>query len=307
MKRNLINAVIALCLFTASVFAACGSGVNGADNLITDVGWYFENTAPDYSNNNSTCSLIVFVHYRESIAANQIESFSITAPTGWRWTVGASDSEFGGGGSGKPYVAGRLLYGENPKAFPLGGVWTAEIRLRNGMTSSFQLTFHEPGSSSDAIRKYLYTKEDWTPAANQSDYIAALGRFPSEGYTVQYSSLEGGKITTTGLSAVRAVFLEAEPTAYNMFCWLFDVDRNYLGYTSAEYSTVDHSPTNLITADGELLISPSTTTAQTGQVDLSRVKYIRFVYNDGAQFAPQWHWAFDYRSISSLVPVVPVN
>jgi hypothetical protein len=145
--------------------------------------------------------------------------------------------------------------------------------------------------------------EDWAPLTNASQYIAALSRFPPQGYTVQYSSANGGSITTVGLSATRTSFLAAEPNAYNLICWLYDANKGYLGRTNPEYSTLDHSGTNLITANGELSIIPASTTSSAGNVDLSKVKYIRFVCFDGAQYAPSSYSTMDYRSISSLVVV----
>jgi hypothetical protein len=267
------------------------------------MGWYFDNAALDYYNNGSTCSLRIALYYSESIARDDIDSFSVTAPIGCQWTVVSSSSQLGTSSTGKPYIAKTLTYSMNPQAFPLAGIWTAEIKLKDGKTSSFQRTLHEPGSTDDATHTYLYTKEDWTPSTVPSQYIAALGRFPSQGYTIQYSADYGGSITTTGFSAVRANFLAAEPRAYNMYCWLYDVNKTYLGYTNPEYSMIDHSSTNLITADGEISIVSVATTSSTGNVDLSKVKYIRFVITDGAQYVPSSYSGMDYQSISSLVVV----
>jgi hypothetical protein len=243
------------------------------------------------------------LYYSESITSDEIDSFSVTAPTGSKWTLASSNSQFGTSSTGKPYIGKTLLYSDNPQAFPLAGIWTAEIKLKDGKTLSFQKTLHEPGSTDDATHQYLYTKEDWAPSTNPSQYIAALNRFPSQGYTVQYSADDGGRITTTGFSAVRSSFLAAEPRAYNMYCWLYDADNTYLGVTNPEYSFFDHSGSNLISADGELSIVPASTTSSTGNVDLSKVKYIRFLYTDGAQYAPSSYSNGDYRSISSLVTV----
>ncbi|MGD0822557.1 MAG: hypothetical protein ABSA71_17630 [Desulfomonilia bacterium] len=299
-------------LFILCLLVGCGGGGGGTTatntstesaSSITGMGWYFENSALDYYNNGSTCTLKVFLYYSESITTDDIESVSVTAPNGSRWSIALSNSPFGTSSTGKPYIIGSLLYSDNPNAFPLAGIWTVEITLKEGKTLSFQRTLHEPGSTDDATHQYLYTKEDWAPSTNPSQYIAALSRFPSQGYTVQYSADDGGSITTTGFSAVRSSFLAAEPRAYNMYCWLYDANYTYLGRTNPEYSTLDHSSTNLITADGEIFIVPASTisSAGSGYVDLSKVKYIRFVNTDGAQYAPSSYSSIDYRSISSLV------
>jgi hypothetical protein len=241
------------------------------------------------------------VYYSDSIALGDIESFSMTAANGWVWTIPAQNFQAGTSSNGKSYVGAGMYYVENPNAFPLAGIWTAKIQLKNGQTSSFQLNLHEPGSTVAATHQFLYTAEDWASSPNQSQYVAALARFPSQGYTVQYSSANGGSITTTGLAAVRTSFLATEPRAYNMFCWLFDANKVYLGNTTRAYSTQDHSSTNLITGAGELSITPAATTSSTGAVDLSLVKYIRFVYIDGAQYAPSSYSNLDERSITALV------
>ncbi len=311
MKKNAINIVLGLFVITAFILAGCGGGggtstpasTNPANSLITHVGWIFDNAAPDFANNGATCFLNVKVYYSESITTNDIDSFSLTAPNGWYWTISSSSAAFGISSTGKPYICTSIYYGDNPYAFPLAGSWIVKLNLKDGQTSSFLLTFHESGSSTAATHTYLYTKENWAPLTNPSQYIAALGRFPSQGYTVQYSSADGGNITTTGLSAIMTNYLVAEPNAYNLICWLYDVNKVYLGCTNLEYSGLDHSSTNLITSSGELSIVSASTTSSIGNVDLSKVKYIRFVNIDGAQYTPSSYSNLDYRSISSLVTV----
>ncbi len=315
MKKNIVNVLLGVFAAIVLVVAGCGRSSSGsgsgtaapapdpAPSIITDMAWYFQNEAPDYSNNGVTCTLTVILYYSESIAAGDIQSFSVTLQNGWQWTIASNNIRFGTSSSGKPYVSAKLYYGDNPQAFPLAGTWIARIKLTNGMSSGLQKTFHEKGSSADATHGYLYTKEDWAPSTNPSQYVTSLGRFPAEGYTVQYSASNGGTITTSGLSAIRSGYLATESSAYNLVCLLYDINKAYLGYTTTEYSLLDRSPSNLITADGELSILPVSAKSSTGQVDLSKVKYIRFVYNDGAQYAPSSYASFDYRSISSLVAV----
>jgi hypothetical protein len=307
---SIIRTVVTL--FILCLLVGCGGGGNASSqnpsesaSLITSIGWHFENSSPDYFNNGSTCHLIVTLYYIDSIATDDIVNYSMTAPTGSKWTVVPTNSDLGTSSTGKPYIRGSLLYTENPYTFPLAGIWTAEIKLKDGKTSSFQRTLHEPASTNDATHNYLYTKEDWAPSTDPSQYIAALSRFPSQGYTVQYSADDGGSITTTGFSEVRSSFLATEPRAYNMYCWLYDTNKTYLGVTNNEYSIIDHSGTNLITANGELSIIPASTilSAGSGNVDLSKVKYIRIVNTDGAQYAPSSYSNIDYRSISSLIAV----
>jgi len=301
MRRKLIMWCY---VFTLFCLMGCGGGSDSNDSkasLLKGMGWYIDNTAPDYYNDGSTCSMNVFLYYQESVAFNEIESFKISAPNGWVWQFTTSNMRTGTNGAGTPYVGGRLIFGGNPQAFPLAGIWTAEIKLKSGSISSFQRTIHEPGSAAAATYKYLFTKEDWTQT-DPAQYIAALGRFPSQGYTVNFSAADGGKITTSDLASVRADFLAAEPAAFNMYCWLYDADNNYLGYTYTEYSILDHSKTSLIGGDGELTILPASSIFASGTADLSKVKYIRFVYADGAQFAPAYS-TYDYRSISSLIAV----
>jgi uncharacterized protein YcgI (DUF1989 family) len=133
-----------------------------------------------------------------------------------------------------------------------------------------------------------------------------LKRFPAVGYSVHYSSADEGKITTTGFSAVQTAYLVAEPKIYNLFCWLYDENKTYLGNTTSAYSVTDHSRSGLITNDGEIsIVSAATIATNTGgSIDLSRAKYIRVVVVDGAQFAPQSYSNFDNRSISAVIPVI---
>lgn len=307
MKCSVINVVMGLFIAAMVVLAGCGgssSESNGtASSLITNVGWLYDNAAPDYFDSSATCLLSVKVYYSDSIAAADIDSFNVTSPNGWKWTITASSNRFGTSSSGNPYISGNLYYGANPYTMPLAGTWDFQLKLKNGQTSSLQRTLHEPGSSTDATHQYLYTEEDWTPSTNPSQYTTALGRFPSQGYTLQYSATNGGKITTSRLSAVRTNFLAREPRAYNMVCWLYDANKGYLGYTTTEFSSLDHSSTNLITSNGELLIVPASTQSSNGQIDLSTVKYLRFVYLDGRQYESSSYSNSDYRSISSLVAV----
>jgi hypothetical protein len=307
MKCNVINVVVGLFLSLCLFLSGCGGGGSAAsgtsNTLITNVGWLYGNAAPDYFNNGSTCFLSVKVYYSESIAAADIDSFVVTAPNGLQWSIPSSNSQLGVSSSGAPYIGGSIYYGANPYTMPLAGVWVFQLKLKNGQISTVQKTLHEPGSSADATHQYVYTAEDWTPSSDTSQYIAALGRFPAQGYTPVYSAANGGSIVTTGLSAVRTSFLASEPHAYNMVCWLYDANKAYLGYTSTEFSPLDHSRTNLITATGELSIVSTSTVSSTGQVDLTAVKYLRFVYLDGAQYEPTSYSNADYRSISSLIAV----
>jgi hypothetical protein len=311
MKCNVIDVSMGLFLSLCLLLTGCGGGgpaassaPNGtANTLITSVGWIYENAAPDYSNNGPTSFLSVKVYYSESIASADIDSFAVAAPNGWQWTIMASNSQLGTSSSGKPYIGGNIYYGANPHMMPLAGTWVFQLKLKNGQISSVQKTFHEPGSAADATHQYLYSAEDWTPPTDSSQYITALRRLPSLDYTIQYDSANGGMITSAGLSAVRDSYLIAESHAYNMLCWLYDANKQYLGYTITEYSTVDHSLNNLIKDNGELFIMPASTVSSNGQVDLSAVKYLRFVYYDGSQYQPSSYSNADYRSISSLISV----
>lgn len=300
-------------LLTVAAFglAGCG-GDSGAPapnaDLIKNVGVYYANFPLDISNTGATCFLEFAAYYDESIAPGDIASLVLTAPDGnWHWTFTSPDIPFRTSSSGKPYIGAGVYYGDNPQAFPLSGLWSMRLNLKSGATASMQHSLHEPGSSADATHQFLYTKEDWTPQVNPLQYVAALARFPADGYAANYSSANGGSIKTVGLAPVRASFLANEPHAYNSYCWLYDANKNYLGYTVTQYSTLNHSSTSLVTDNGELSITPALTVGSTGTVNLSSVKYLRVVYQDGAQYAPASFSNFDYRSASALVPVTEAN
>ena len=283
----------------------CGGGadsVSGEARALKSVGWYYQNIAPDYFNNGTTCYLSVFLYLDDAVSAADVDSFVISAPNGGGWNIPASGRQTSTNSSGTTYFPLLLRYEDSP-SFPLAGVWTMSVKLKDGSTSSMQKTFHDPGSSADATYQYLYASEDWAPSANQSQYVPVLKRFPATGYSFQYSSAGGGKITTTGFSAVRAAFLVTEPKIYNLFCWLYDANQTYLGYTIRAYSSVDHSDSGLITGDGEISIVSAVTNSG-NSVDLSQVKYARVVLVDGAQFAPKSCSTYDNQSVSSLIPVV---
>jgi hypothetical protein len=249
--------------------------------------------------------LVVEPSYSETIAQSEITAFTLTSPNGWHWTITPPNLHFRTTSSGKQLINASLYFGQNPQVFPLAGTWTAAMMLTDGTISTLRKTFREPGDPAEATHPFLFTQEDWTPSTSQQEYVSALKRFPAAGYSAQYSSTDGGKITTTGLAPVMTSYLQGEPRAYNFSCWLYDQNKTYIGYTAPEYSNVDHSPSGLITG-GELSIVPAATisaTATSANVDLGSVKYIRAVSYDGAQFAPTSYSKYDYRSISSLVPV----
>jgi hypothetical protein len=299
-------------LFILHLLVGCGGGGGSSSttaqdesaNLITGFGWYFENSAPDFYNNGSTCNLGVLVYYGDSITKDDIDSLTVTAPNGVKWLIQSSNINFATTNTGKQYASRKLRYTINPSSFPLAGNWVAEITLKDGKTSSFNQTFHEPGSRDAATHQYLYTKEDWEPSTNTAEYVTALYRFPSQGFAVQYSPDDGGKITTTGFSVVMSSYLASESREFNMYIWLYDSSNTYLGVTTPEYSFIDHSSTSLIN-EGEISITPASTTSSsnTGNVDLSKVKYIRIVNTDGEQYVPSKYSGFDYRSITSLITV----
>lgn len=268
------------------------------DGLVTGMGWIYENVPSDLSTH--PLGLRVFLYYSETVHVSDIDSFTVTAPTGETWTLPAATGRFETTSTGKGYMTGRLIFDGN--SFPLAGTWTAQVRLKDGSRSSYLQTLHEPGSATAASHQFVYARDDLSPDLDASQYVAALSRFPSQGYTVRYSATDGGSITTAGLAPVTARFLASEPAAYNMFCWLYDGNQSYLGYTIRQYAVPERSSTGLVTAVGELSITPASTTGASGPVDLSQVKYLRFVYQDGGQFAPNFD-SFDYRSVSALVPV----
>ncbi|UFS71469.1 hypothetical protein LPW11_04545 [Geomonas sp. RF6] len=310
MRKILVTVSILLISTLLLLLSGCGGGGGGGGATtigtpaaaLTSVGWYIENNAPDY-NSGTTSSMIVTLYYDSALATSDIDGFTVTAPAGTRWTSAATASQFGTSSNGKPFISRRLVYGSNKQSFPLAGIWTFTLTLKDGTTATIQRTFHEPGSAADATHAYVYTAADWTPTTNASDYVASLARFPSEGYIVEYSPDNDGMITTRGLAEVTAAYLAAEPRAYNMYCWLYDANNSYLGHSALQYSQVNHSPTGLVTPQGELAIVPALTTASAGTVDLSKVKYLRFVYTDGAQYAPASYSQIDYHSVSSLVAV----
>jgi hypothetical protein len=237
------------------------------------------NKPTDYSSSGATCDLRPFVYYSTTLTTDDIDTFTLTAANGQHWTATTS-KQFGTGTNNSQYISGDFYIGSNPATFPLAGTWTVQLKLKNGHTSTFQKTFHEPGSSAEATHTYVYSPEDYTPT-DSTLFVPALRRFPSGGYTISYSSADN-TILSTGLAAVRS--------------------GTYLGHTNREYTTVDHTSSGLI-ANGELSIIPAETNASTGYVDLSRVKYIRFVYVDGAQYAPTSYASYDYLAISPFIPV----
>jgi len=319
MKCRTISVVMGFVMVALFVLSGCGGGGSEAifipsgtaNSHITSIKWTYYNAAPDLSNEGYTCFMSVEVYYNESIAAADIESIGVKAPNGWRWTIPATANQLGVNSSGKPFVGGNIVgnidYGETIYKMPLAGTWFFQLKLKNGQISTVERVLNEPGSTAAATHKYVYTKEDWTPSTNASQYIAALGRFPAQGYTLHYTAANGGLLTTKGLSAVRNSFLAAEPHAFNMAIWLFDANKAYLGCTITEFSPQDHSRTNLIDGNGELMIMPASTVSSTGQVDLSAVRYISFVFIDGAQYGPNSNLKADYRSVSSLVAVSDIS
>lgn len=311
MKRFLCNAMACILFWSVlMVMGGCGSGGgalsedSGEDTgLITGVGWFFQNSPADMDPNGATCLLTIQLGYNPSLSASDIESWSVISPDGVRWNIPLAESSTGTFTSGDPFVARRLYYGANRAILPLAGTWTVILRLKDGKSSLLQGDLAEPGSDATPTHSYVYSPEEWTPPANSPDYIAALKRIPAQGYTATYSAAGAGKITTTGFAAVKSAYFAAEPVAYNFYCLLFDQDNKYLGYTGTAYSLNDHSPTALLTPQGELSIAQEAVTFDNGAVDLSRVKYLRVVASDGAQFAPSGTLRMRYGSISGLVPV----
>lgn len=288
--------------------AGCGGGdgTPGGSHALKKVSWYLLDAAPDYANTGATCFLVTHLYYQGTLAQNDIASYQVISPNGWHWTINAPNLNFGSNSDGEPYISGMLYYGDNPYVFPLSGTWTFKLVLASGETASFTRVFHEPGSAANATHAFTYAVEDWAPALNSSQYVSLLTRFPAQGYTVQYSAANGGSLKTTGLPAIMAAFLASEQRAYNFRCWLYDAGKNYIGSTIPEYSSTDHSNTDLLSLNGELSIVPISTYSPSGAaggVNLADVKYLRIVYCDGSQYAPNSYTTFDYRSVSQLVPV----
>lgn len=292
------------------VLNGCGGGEDSAPadpKALKSVGWYYQNLPPDFFNDGVNCLLSISIYLADTVSFADVHSFEVRAPNGIWWDLPAAERRSYVGNSGSTVVPLLLSVTDTPQAFPLAGVWTVTVRLKNGTASTLQSTFHDPGTKTPATYPYLYTPEDWSPGSNMYQYVAALRRFPSTGYTLRYDAANG-RITSTGFAATYTAYQAAEPKAYNMFCWLFDQDLNYLGFTTPAYSITDHSSLELIAQDGELSILPGSTVAVNdgGRVDLATVKYARIVVRDGAQFAPESYASFDNQSVSTLVPVAPL-
>lgn len=298
--KNLRLLMFMMCLLVPMLaLSGCGGDTSdSSSNVVTGLNWTFENIAPDVYDDGMTCGLRVYV-YCSGIAASDIDSFTIIAPDGYYWQIPASEAQFGTSG-GKNYLGALLGYDENLRTIQLAGTWTAQVKLKNGKVSTYQRKLREPGMSSDATHKYVYAAEDWTPPLyNYWDYTPLLRRIPTGAFTVAYSSVNGGRISTTGFAAVRTAYLSTETKFYNMYCWLYDVNQNYMGMSVTQYSPLDHTSTGLV-VNGEIGITASLVTTS---MDLSRVKYMRVVCVDGAQFQPTSYSSFDSRSMSTLLSV----
>lgn len=293
-------------VFAFLILQACGGGGDSAPaeaNALRAIGWVYENLSPDLLNDGSTCCLSVYFHLTDTVSSTDVDRLRITAPDGLRWSIPASDLQPRISSKGEFFQV-LLSNSNNRHSLPLAGTWTMTATLKDGRASTLQKTFHDPGTSSQATYQYVHTAEDWTPTNDPWRYAPVPRRFPSTDYSVNYFTAQG-KITTTGFAAARAAHLATEPAVYNMNCWLYDQNDNYLGYTIAAFSLEDHTATGLLAEDGELsIVSASTSSDGSGApVDLSRVRYIRIVEVDGAQFVPQSYGGYDHLAVSARVPV----
>ena len=292
----------------------CGNGTNyqsANTDAVAAILWHYENVAPDFLNNGKTCSLVLRVLLRDNVSSADVESFIVRAPNGENWYLPATGNQVEL--LTRPRGYALQLESESPHSFPLAGVWTVIANLKDGRTSTTPITFHDPGSSTDATFQYLYTPEDWIPDGDQSLYVPMLKRFPAVGFSFTYFPLRDGwtGIISTGFKEVEAAYVAAEPKMYNMLCWLYDENKVYLGKTIKAYGfdpnySDYHASTGLVSSlsplKKEIVFDPLwTMTDDERPVDLSLVKYIRIVVLDGAQFDGATF--YDNRAISELIPV----
>lgn len=254
-----------------------GGGDSGLKINITNVGWIIENIDESFwsSSPGTTCFYDWFVRYEgDNISQSDIQSARIypLINSNYYWNLIPDPYFFDGTNK---IIGGwaRWYWGSENHVAPIGN-FRVEIILTNGYTTTYNVSFPAPGSTSTNGFNYVYTENIPSPGAVYTPMI-------HRATIVSYSK-------TTGINIV---FNVNDPLVYSGYVSFHDSDGDWVGSTTEYFRNYETGilNTDLLTTlniDGTnntLDISDSEIYYDSGKT-FSDIAGFILVLTDGAQY-----------------------
>jgi hypothetical protein len=279
-----------------SVLVACDQGSNPASSVSGEmedsVGWTIGNIPTNFWADGSGPSAVIdlSVTFKDSsIEATDIDNVEITnslSPTkSWNYTADRiADYFFISLSSGKKRLGFPGLWTDTANGSVIYlGVYTVEVKLKNGKRSTKSLVTPAPSALTANGYSYIYSPEDYV-GTPPSDYIALPKRA-----TIGAVALDatGGSLTIN--------FSVNDDKIYSGWILFFDENKKYLGAAGdfQDFSARTVYPklnnglefrTNGVSNTLALTTADINVSSQVSNFTLSMIKSFRIIMTDGKQY-----------------------
>jgi hypothetical protein len=317
--KTTVSALLACAILASFSFTACSSGSDDAQKTVSiaDVGFSIANRPLDWYPASATAKPNLVYDFTLALEGNMsaadISSARVYLPndSGYYWYFNPADDFdaatkriYGSFRYGGRTVGGLLEAGSGVE-LPIG-MMKAEVKLTNGVASTYSFLMGVPGSTTTNGKSFVYAPDGAYSAAEPSVSASAMGR-PT------VTSFTGG-----GPDPLVVTFSLLGSNAHNGWVWFYDGSGAFVGELYPFRARSDGTVTpamgggafNVTTgASNTLTISAANITyngAPASSSQVSSIQDCRVVVCDGAQYeaADRWTW-YDYKAISARAVLVP--
>jgi hypothetical protein len=294
------NIFLRICMMTVILIlvVSCPVQQQNTDSksiTITGLGWFIYNIDSSYfsSTPSSHAFYAFYVSYSGSdISASDISNARISDPTNWGW-----DLDLGSLDPQKKVLASGFCYdGSAVNTLKIGN-FKVEIKLKNGSVVSYTKSIPAPGSTTPNGFTSVYT-EDTSKPSGGTPLIRRIS-------TTSYGTI----LKDTANSRLSIPFKIDDSNVYNGWVWLFDSNKNYIGYSTQSFrNTTDSGKTSIIDKIldntginyNTITLKDSDITYNTGKT-FADISQFAVILTDGYQYASQGEFtAFDCESRSTI-------
>jgi hypothetical protein len=296
--RTMTRRAMTACLLALAV--ACGSSSDsippGPTVTVTGVGWYEENI--DLSNwaspppSGETAFYDFFIHYSGDIAFTDIQYARVTAPGGYYWTINRDARLFDA--ASKTIGGWGRWYASQPGVLPIGPL-QVEVKLTNGVTSTYTANIPAPGNLTAGSFTTMYTEDVTLPPAASAPMV-------------KRATVGATGTVTAASQAISLTFSVNDAKVHNGHVWFYDAAGNYVAgsfyFRNPATGLVNSSLPGGLATDGTvnaLSIQAADVLFQAG-ASLGQIARFQVVLTDGAQYGlnTSGRASFDCRSISAF-------
>lgn len=245
----------------------------------------------------------MFINFRinftqQDILSSDIKSLIITTPSGMNWIYNTQSilNELMNSGYGD--LSTGYLYNEvTPNILPIG-LYEIEIILHNGNKDSININVPAPNSEITDGFVYVFSEEYSGPTTPTIDYVQTPKRAIINSSTL---NVEGTELTIK--------FTADGQNIYSGFVYLYDINKNYLGYSNYFRNYTTDSLSAILnnglsfytdgTSENTLLIRNGDINFIKNNKFVNEIYYYRISLTDGQQYQFSTE-KFKTESISSL-------